>query len=102
MTPGWALSAGYGLFSAHKLGVSRRAGALLGLAGGICASSGDLLESTIKRCSGTADSGKILPGYGGVLDRIDSVLAVALLAAVAARQLASTPIAPPGPGPMLT
>ena len=50
---------------------------LLGLVVAAAATFGDLAESLIKRDLGIKDMGSILPGHGGVLDRIDSVLFVA-------------------------
>lgn len=47
---------------------------LLGLAVGLAGQIGDLFESILKRDMGVKDSGSIMPGHGGVLDRFDSLM----------------------------
>ena len=56
------------------------AGVLLGVVAAAAATLGDLIESSIKRDLGIKDMSTILPGHGGLMDRLDSLVVVAPVA----------------------
>lgn len=58
----------------YKLGINYSEIAILAAIASIAGTAGDLLESKIKRMAKVKDSGSILPGHGGFLDRFDSLL----------------------------
>jgi phosphatidate cytidylyltransferase len=67
--------------------------AVVAVALGFASQLGDLLESAIKRHFGVKDSGRLIPGHGGLFDRLDGFLTAGPLAALLALAL--------GPGVML-
>jgi phosphatidate cytidylyltransferase len=58
--------------------------AALSLATAVVSQGGDLFESSIKRRFGVKDSGAIIPGHGGVMDRLDGFIAASAFAALVA------------------
>ena len=57
---------------------------LLGIGLSLCAQLGDIIESAIKRSFDAKDSSQLIPGHGGLLDRIDALLFAAVAAALVA------------------
>jgi len=78
----FSLLASWGMLSlmpGHLSLLTRTHATVLGLLLGFAAVVGDLAESIIKRSTGVKDSGNFLPGIGGALDLIDSLLFTAPL-----------------------
>jgi phosphatidate cytidylyltransferase len=58
--------------------------ALIALALGLIAQAGDLAESALKRLFGLKDASSLIPGHGGFMDRMDSIVTVAVAAGMIA------------------
>lgn len=85
---GGMLAAGLVSFAFFYSNVGERSFSAMGLAAlaigavlAIVAQAGDFLESYLKRQANLKDSGNLIPGHGGVLDRVDGLLPVAIISA---------------------
>ena len=77
---GLLASVGVAVTVADKLmQLSLLGAAVIGLAGGLATMMGDLWESILKRRFGVKDSGDLIPGHGGLLDRVDGLMFAAIV-----------------------
>jgi phosphatidate cytidylyltransferase len=77
-----AMAASVGV-AAAVMHLSLAGAALIGVAGGLATMAGDLWESMLKRRFGVKDSGDLIPGHGGLLDRVDGLMFAVMVFAVA-------------------
>ena len=70
----FAIAASLVLGQILELGIPRWQQGIIGAAVGVLGQCGDLAESKLKRIANAKDAGSIIPGHGGVLDRLDSVV----------------------------
>ena len=72
---GQALAVVLGALFGHLVGIGWLSGVLLALPIAILSVLGDLFESGVKRTLNVKDTGGLMPGHGGLLDRLDSLMA---------------------------